>query len=125
MKECLVQFERGLHAKRIHARVRRHFVHLRVGGETAALRGGGLNFGTANQVSSAAPLAAPEDGWPMRRLAQGYFGFGRRFKVQATPHARHNTLVNRTCCGSADRAVTSFFARSALPQQAGYRQRCT
>ena len=37
--------------------------------------------------------------------------------------ACHNWLVNRTCYGSADRAVISFFARSALPQQAGYRHR--
>jgi len=33
-----------------------------------------------------------------------------------------NPLVSRTCCGSADRAVISFFVRSVLPQQAGYRK---
>jgi len=36
---------------------------------------------------------------------------------------RPNKLVNRTRCGSADRAGISFFARSALPQRAGYRHR--
>ena len=91
----------------------------------AGLRGGGLNFGTVNRFASAAAIALPKISWSMGRLARSPLGFGQLFKVQVKPYARHNKLVNRTCCGSADRAVISFFARSALPQQAGYRQRCT
>ena len=89
----------------------------------AGLRGGGLNFGTVNRLALAAAMALPEIGWSMRRLARSPLGFGQRRIGSDPPYARHHKLVNRTCCGSADRASISFFARSALPQQAGYRHR--
>ena len=63
---------------------------------------------------------------PCRSWYAGIFwaALSRRSGASSLLHiAGHNPLVNRTCCGSADRAVISFFARSALPQQAGYRQR--
>ena len=85
--------------------------------------GSSLNVVTVNRVGSAAALAPSAHCWSKRPVAKGRLGFGQRFEVKVTPHARHNTLVNRTCCGSADRAVISLFARPALPQRAGYRQR--
>ena len=89
----------------------------------AGLRGGGLNFGTVSRFALAAAMALPRIGWFMRHLPRRHLGFGQRRMGSDTPYARHNLLVNRTCCGSADRAVISFFARSALPQRAGYRHR--
>ena len=82
-----------------------------------------MKFATGSRFASAAAMALPGIGWVMRRLARSHLGFGWPRMGSATPYARHNRLVNRTCCGSADRAVISFFARSALPQQAGYRHR--
>ena len=98
--------------------------HALVGVARAGRRVGGRTMsdlatvvGKATAVGSSEPCRSwcasiPWAALPGRSAASSLFQF-----------AWHNPLVNRTCCGRADRATISFSARSALPQQAGYRQR--